>query len=216
MSAQGQDPAAPAAETAAAPPEGAQPAGLDRVYEQMEAMAAGQKQMLDALTQITAPPEEEDEPEFDPSEFYDETGEMTEEGARALISDMVDQRVEKVMAPREAARLVRERDDLFEALKDEYPQLQDEKIANEVIQKALGWAHTHNKGLIERPEFVDVIEWIYRSEHGSAPSEDEEEPQPGRTVVLEGASGARRESKPQQVDWQKRVIDAAQSASTRI
>lgn len=195
--------------------ETAPPAGLERIYERMDEFAGQQRQLMESVQQALTPQEEEEDEELDPADFYTETGELTEDGARALISDLVNEQVEARLAPREAQALVRERDDAYEALKDEYPGLEDEKVARETLDRAIQWANAHNPKLIERPEFVDVIEWIYRAEHGAVEQSEEEDQQ--RPVVLESAQGAGRQThQPTEVDWEKRVIDAASKDGPRI
>lgn len=193
-------------ETQAAPSE-----GLDRLYARMDEMAAQQRQMVDSLTQLHQP--EEPEPEAD---FYDDEGGLTEDGARALIADLVREQVDTQLAPREQARQVEQRDDAYEALKDEYPELQDAKVAQPILDRAVRWAMAVDERLIERPEFVDVIEQFYKAGKFEEHRAQQEAEQP-RAVVLEGAGGAARTTRgPQEPDWQKRVIDAAQADGTRI
>jgi hypothetical protein len=183
--------------------------GLDRLYARMDEMAAQNRQMADDLTQLRQPPEAEEE-EVD---YYDEQGGLTEDGARALISDLVREQIDTHMAPREQARMVEQRDDAYEALKDEYPELQDEKTAKPILDRAVKWAIGVDERIIERPEFVDVIESFYKAAKFEELRGQQEEHQP-RPVVLEGAGGAGRTTRgPQEPDWQKRVIDAGQPGS---
>jgi rubrerythrin len=201
-----QEPTPVAPETTPAAP--AQPEGLDRIYERMDQIAAQQQQMAEQFGQAFTPAEEE-------PEIYDDEGELTEEGIRSVVSGFVDERLEAALAPREQRALVQARDDEWEALKETYPDLQDRTTAQEVIAEAMQWANAHNPALVERPEFVDVIEWVYKvrkfDEHAKAQAEAA--PQ---AVVLESAGGASRQTKPEGIDWQKRVIDAAASSAPRI
>lgn len=217
MAATGQPEGQPAEPEGEAQTETAPPAGLERIYERMDEFAGQQRQFMESVQQALTPQQEEEEEdeELDPADFYTETGELTEDGARALISDLVNEQVEARLAPREAQALVRERDDAYEALKDEYPGLEDEKVARETLDRAIQWANAHNPKLIERPEFVDVIEWIYRAEHGAAEQSEDEDQQ--RPVVLESAQGAGRQThQPTEIDWEKRVIEAASKDGPRI
>jgi hypothetical protein len=183
--------------------------GLGRLYSRMEEMATQQREFMDTVQQQLAPPEEE-------PEFYDETGEMTDEGARAFIQEMVDERVNAQLQPREAERQKEARDDAFEALKDEYPELQDEAISSRVIRAAADLVRQlGHEEIIDRPGFVDLIEKVYVQEQYQELRAAQAADQP-RSVVLESASGAARQHQPQEIDWQKRVIDAAQSDGPRI
>lgn len=219
MSANGQPPEAPAS-TEPPAESGAQttetttteaPAsdGLGRLYSRMDEMAAQQRDFMETVQQQLAPPEEE-------PEFYDETGEMTEEGARAFIQELVDERVTAQLQPREAERAREARDDAFEALKDEYPELQDEAISSRVIRAAADLVRQlGHEEIIDRPGFVDLIEKVYVQEQYQELRAAEAASQP-RSVVLESASGAARQHQPQEIDWQKRVIEAAQADGPRI
>jgi hypothetical protein len=224
MAAQGQPGAETAPETTTAAPDGgpieeattdAQPGGLDRLYDRMDQMAGQQRQMLESLQRALTPEEEEAEAELGPEDLYTETGDLTEDGARALIRDLVNEQVEAQLAPREQARLVEQRDDAYEALKDEYPELKDERIGAQILNRAVEWANAINPQLIERPEFVDVIEAFYKADRYDERATQEAAELP-RPVVLESAQGGRPSTRQPDVDWQKRVIEAAQKDAPRI
>src|SRR5262245_25243256 len=132
MSAQGQEPVAPTTPEAPAPeaaPPPAAPAGpdLNQIYTRMEDMAAQQRAIVEHLTAV---PEDEVEEEY---EYYTDDGGLTEDGARALIRGLVDEQVEARMAPRERQAMIAQRDDAFEALREEYPELQDEAVVRRVL-----------------------------------------------------------------------------------
>lgn len=217
MSATGQEPAeealapsAPEAAPSEAPPSAPQSDGLDRVYSRMEEMSAQQAALLESFQQFTTPPEEE-------PELYDDEGGLTEEGAQSLISDLVAQQVEARLAPREAAALVDKRDGAYEALREEYPELQDERISREVLAEAIGWANRLDPKIVDRPEFVDVIESFYKARKFEELREQQQAEQP-RPVVLESAAGGGRQQQrsSNEPDWQKRVIAAAERDGPRI
>lgn len=197
-----------------APPEAptteAQPAGLDRLFERMDNMAAEQRQFMESVSQQLAPPEEEEE-----VELYTDTGELSEDGARAILEGLVEEQLEARLAPREAARLVSERDDAYEALKDEYPDLLEPQIAERVLQRSVQWAHAHNPALIDRPEFVDVIEAFYKAEKFDELRAAQAAEQP-RPVVLESASGARGQARQPDTDWGERIVKAAERLKPQI
>lgn len=220
MSATGQEPApqdAPApsapeasASEAPAPAAPAQPDGLDRVFSRMEEMAQQQAALVESFQQFAAPPEEEE------PDLYDDEGGLTEEGAQALIADLVAQQVETHLAPREAARLVEQRDDAFEALRAEYPELQDEGISREVLAEAIGWANRLDPKIVDRPEFVDVIESFYKARKFEEVREREQAEQPHPVILESAAGGGRQQRSSNEPDWQKRVIAAAEKDGPRI
>lgn len=199
--------ATPAAETAAAP---AAPApDFDRLFSRMDQMAAQQQQVAEQVAMLTAPPEEDEE-----LLYYDDEGELTEEGAQAAIRELVNQQVSEALAPREKAMLIEQRDDAYEDLKERYPELADEKVGGQVLAASIGWAQRHNPELIDKPEFVDLIEWVYKSDFRT-PEAPEQEQQ--RRVELESASGAgaRGRAKPE-VDWGDRIVKAAERLRPQI
>jgi hypothetical protein len=214
MSAPGQGDAPPpeaaAPSEASAPTTEAAPApDYDRLYSRMDQMATQQQEMASQMSALLTPEEQEEEPYY-----YDDEGEITEEGAQALIRDLVSTQVQQALAPHESARLVRQRDDAYEDLKEQYPELADEKVGGSVLQAAIGWANKHNPDLIDKPEFVDLIEWVYKAEFRT-PEAPEQEAQ--RRVELESAGGAGgRGRKQPEVDWGDRIVKAAERLRPQI
>lgn len=211
MSATGQGDSAPPPE-ASAPSEAAPAAApaapapdYDRLYSRMDQMATQQQEMASHMAALLNPPAEEEE-EFD---YYDDTGEMTEEGAQALIRSLVADQVQEALAPHEQARMIRQRDDAYEDLKEEFPELADEKVGGPVLQAAIAWAKKHNPDLIDKPEFVDLIEWVYKAEFRTPETHEAEQ---ARRVELESAGGAggRNQRKAPEVDWGDRIVKAAE------
>ena len=115
--------------------------GLDRIYDRMEEMAANQQALAEAINQNYYDDDEDQDDDEEPVEFEDENGQLTEEGARALIADMVAEQVADQLSPREHAAQVAERDEDFDDLRDEIPELQDDRIAGAVLSRALDWAN---------------------------------------------------------------------------
>lgn len=217
MSAIGQGEAAPPAEPSGGP-EGAPPEAtpaapgpdFDRLYSRMDEMATQQQQIAAQMAALTEPPEEYE----DESLYYDDDGGLTEEGAQAAIRELVNTQVQEALAPREKAALISRRDEDYEDLKDRYPELADEKVGGQVLAAAIGWAQRHNPDLIDKPEFVDLIEWVYKSDFRT-PEAPEQEQQ--RRVELESASGAgsRGRAKPE-TDWGDRIVKAAERLRPQI
>lgn len=204
-----QAPSAPEGTQEAAPPTG--PDGFERISARMEEFGQQQAQIAATLAGLMEPVEEEP----DESDYYTDTGELTEEGARAVIADLVREGIQQEMAPREAARLKSERDTAFEQLRDEYPELQDDKTANEALGAALQWAQRNNPAIVETPGFVDVIEMAYKSMKYEALQAQQAAEQP-RPVVLESAQGARHQQRPNEPDWSDRIVKAAERLRPQI
>lgn len=189
-----------------------QPDGLDRIYSRMDEMAQTQRQMVESVSALLAPEEEEEE--IDESLFYTDEGDLTEEGARAVLADMVKEQIDAAMAPREKARLVSQRDQAYEGLLEQYTELQDPKVSERVLASAVQWAQRINPEIIDRPEFVDVIEAFYKAEKYEALAAQQAAEQP-RPVVLESGQGARQQ-RPNEPDWGDRIVKAAERLRPQI
>jgi hypothetical protein len=199
------EPAVEAPQTPSASPE-----GLERIYERMDQMSAQQRQLADQL----APLFEEPEPE---PEYYDDGGELTEDGVRAVVSDYVREQIDAQLAPRERQARAAQREDEWDALKESFPDLQDPKVAKPLVDRAMAWAQSHNPELIDGPGIVDVIEWMYAKSKYDTTAAQQTSAGEGRHVVLESAAGAAPNGKgPNEVDWQARVIEAAKRSQPLI
>jgi hypothetical protein len=199
--------------TTTAPPAEAPP-GLDKLYERMEQMAADQRQLLTAIT----PPEVEEDPNALPGEFYDETGDLTDDGQQvAALQEFVDRRVQATIGPREAQRMIDQRDEQYELLKDTYPEMADEKVAQPILNACIAWAHQNGvPELVDTPGFVDLVERAFIAQQYETQRREAESQRPNH-VVLESAQGAgRAQTAPEEIDWEKRVIEAAQKDGPRI
>jgi hypothetical protein len=126
-----------------------------------------------------------------------------------MIADLVAEQVQQQLAPREQAAAVRERDSAFDDLRETYPGLQDEKVAAQCINQALGWANENAPNLIDSPAFVDLVEQIYVGMKYRERADAEQPVTPGRGVVLESAGGA-APATDKQVDWGDRIVKAAE------
>ncbi len=215
MSATGQEPSAPTEAAPEATPEvtttPAPDAGLDRIFSRMDEIAGqvnGIAGRVDAVQRLVEPPEEE-------PEFYEEDVSLTEDGARLLIQQMVDERVQAQMAPREAAWAVNQRDELYDQLRQTYPELQKDEVSGPVLQSAIRWANSVDPSIVEKPEFVEVIEWVYTHGKYAEHAEREAAEQP-RPVVLESGQGARRQQLPSEPDWGDRIVKAAEQMRPQI
>lgn len=215
MSATGQEPEAPQEAPSASPEQQtAAPApgsdGFERINARMEEFGRQQAHIADTLASLMTPPEEE----IDEADYYTDEGELTEDGARAVIADLVREGIQAELAPREKARALSDRDDAFEALREEYPELQDDKIAEQALGAAIRWAQQNNPAIIESPGFVDVIEMAYKSAKFEELASQQAADQP-RSVVLESAQGARQQQQPGP-DWGDRIVKAAERLRPQI
>jgi hypothetical protein len=167
--------------------------------------------MAEQLAELYGAPEEEPEEEFSDGDLYDDDGELTPEGAQKLIDQRVDERLEARLSKRDAARALEEREDAFDALREEVPALQDDKLAARLVRETAEWCQrSGNERLINTPEFVDLVEDRYYRESYHERAAAEREDREDREVVLESASGASQPSSKKEPDWGDRIVKAAQ------
>jgi hypothetical protein len=85
-------------------------------------------------------------------------------GRRArVIGDLVREQIQSELAPREAARSLEQRDDAFEALRDEYPELAGREGRRSRARRRDRAGRRPQPGDHRPPGFVDVIEWVYKA-----------------------------------------------------
>lgn len=171
-----------------------------RMAEQFSTLYEGQQQQ----------PTDEGEADQD-FDYFDAEGELTPEGAQAMIDQRVDDRLSAALSKRDAVTALEQREDAFEALRDEIPALQDEKMAARLVRDTADYLKQHGReDVIETPMFVDMIEdRFYREAHHER-VQAEREQQPDREVVLESASGATQPQAKNEPDWGERIVKAAE------
>ena len=215
-------PESPAPEGAEAPVEGAapatpeptptaapvQPEGFDRIFERMDEMSSQQQQLVEQMSQVLAPPEEE-------PEFYDEGGELTDEGVRSILTDFVRDELDTRLSERDRRTAVEQRDLDWEDLLEDVPELKDPKYSKEIIDWAADLVGRDER-FIDSPRFVELIKLVHAQrkldEHVAAQA-----PAEGRGVVLESASGAAQATKgSDDVDWGDRIVKAADRLRPQI
>jgi hypothetical protein len=134
-------------------------------------------------------------------------------GTDARVGEVLQQELSK----RDAARMVDEREDAFEALREEIPALQDDKLAARLVRDAAAYLESNGQqALIDTPMFVDLIEDRYKRELYEARVSEERDGESGREVVLESASGASQPTGKKEQDWGDRIVKAAQSLRPQI
>lgn len=161
--------------------------------------------------------EDEDERYTDSSGDFDEDGNYTPEGARRALNGVVDERMSQEFAKRDAAMFLEQREDAFEALREEIPELQDDKTAARLVRETADWCvRTGNQHIIDRPEFVELIEdrWVREQYHARTDAERESEPE--REVMLESAAGAGAPTGKKEPDWGERIVKAAERLRPQI
>ena len=201
--AEGAAPATPDT-TPAAP---AQPEGFDRIYERMDEFQNQQQQLVDQISEALTPPEEE-------PDYYDDGGELTEDGAQRLIDERVNQGVDQRFTEFQRERAIEDRDFDFDELVGRVPELQDPKYSREIIAQAADLVG-HNDAVIEHPRFVRIIEAVHArrkyEEHAAAQT-----PAGGQGVVLESAQGAAQPQASDEPDWGDRIVQAAERLRPQI
>ena len=199
-------------QAAEAPATGTPPEWLAPIEERMNDLRDQNYALAEQFQSLLAYPEEEEE---DEQVYEDEQGNLTPEGAQMIIDQRVDHLLGERMSAIEARNAVTARDQDFEALKAQYPDLADEANAAPIIQELAAELEAAGFGaVIQTPMFVDLIEQRYKAHQFDERAASEEPPQRG--VVLESAGGAAPQQREQDVDWGERILKAAQSANPRI
>lgn len=180
-----------------------------RMAEQFSTLYEGQQQQQQQ-------PEQEGEADQD-FDYFDAEGELTPEGAQAMIDQRVDDRLNAALSKRDAASALDQREDAFEALRDEIPALQDEKEAARLVRDTADYLKQHGReDVIDTPMFVDMIEDRYYREAHHERVQAEREQQPDREIVLESAGGAAQAPAKNEPDWGERIVKAAERLRPRI
>lgn len=155
--------------------------------------------------------------DFDEDDFLDDDGNYTPEGARKALQGVVDERLQGEFAKRDAVVALEQREDAFEALREEIPELQDDKTAARLVRETAEWcARTGNGHIIDRPEFVELLEDRFVREQYHERVNAERESEPEREVMLESAAGAGAPSGKKEPDWGERIVKAAESLRPQI
>lgn len=190
------------------------PEWLNPITERMDELSESTSRLAEQFAERQQqPPEREAEREID---FYDDEGDLTPEGAQALIDQRVDERLTSVLSERDAVSALDQREDAFEALREEVPALQDDKLAARLVRETAAWCQQHGQQkMIETPAFVDLVEDRFYREMAQERIASERSEEPQREVVLESASGA---SQPQsdEPDWGERIVNAAERLRPQI
>lgn len=217
MSDQGAQPDTP---TTSEPPE-----WLAGIEGRMDELASQQyeiaQQFQEALSErpVYVDPEEEAAPEGLPEEeWYDDDGDLTPQAAEQIIDQRVSERLSEQLGLRDAAAQVQARDEAYEDLVAEYPDL-DEVGADIVTDLVRELTEAGRAEVIEHPVFVDLVEARYKASlydkrSNEAPSDEVE---PRRGVMLEAAGGGSpTRGRDDQEDWQARIVEAARAQQPDI
>jgi hypothetical protein len=191
------------AQAPAVPPEVAQ--RLDELsgrFDQFEPV-------LGTISEALNQPEQEQEGEQDYSEYFDDDGGMTPEQLEQFVQQRAEQIATQKYGPLEQrlngmeSFLQRES---FEALKEQYPELQDPKVDAEVGQQVQAFASRYGV-----PVDVDLIETFYLA--GKARQQAQQGvPAGGQEVALEGGSAA--PGQPEVNPMKERFMQAAQQGAS--
>jgi hypothetical protein len=182
------------------------------------------QQFQDALSErpVYAEPEEAPEEGLPEEEWYDDDGELTPQAAEQIIDQRVDERVSERLSEqlglRDAAAQVQARDEAYEDLVAEFPDL-DEVGPDIVTDLVRELTEAGRAEVIEHPVFVDLVEARYKASlydrrSNEAPSDEVE---PRRGVMLEAAGGGSpTRGREEQEDWQARIVEAARAVQPDI
>ena len=200
------------------------PAWLGPINERMEELTEQSRQMQDAIGGLyyeDEPGEYEDGYELDDAELAqfgiadDEDEDYAEENPVDTFYTAARDHFGELDRQQEIAQATEEGEDALDELREQYPILQDERFAAELVNRA---AQHHAK---DDPHLLDRVGLVRQVERELlAYAYDlavEQQQQPEREVMLESASG----SVPQQASsdgdyWGDRVVSAAQKLRPTI
>ena len=159
--------------------------------------------------------EDDDEPYLAEEDMLDEEGQITPEAAQALIAGVVGEQLDSRLSERDAIDAIEVRNDAYEDLCEEYPDLSDPDIARPlVLGLAAELEQSGNGYVVDTPQFVDLIERTYKAMQYDERAAQE---QPARRgVVLESGQGAALGDSSQDVDWGDRILKAAERLRPQI
>jgi hypothetical protein len=199
------------------------PEWLGPINTRMDELRDQNASIVERLEQFQQPEEgleyeddEDGEGGFTEDDF-DEHGDYTAEGARKALAGVVDERLQGEFAKRDAVIALEQREDAFEALREEISELQDDKTAARLVRETAEWcARTGNEHIIDRPEFVELLEDRFVREQYQQRVNAERESEPEREVMLESAAGAGAPSGKKEPDWGERIVKAAERLRPQI
>lgn len=158
-------------------------ARLESRMEQMQRdFQASQQQLIQSLQQ---PDEDPEEYQLDPGDDgYDE-----QEALRAF-QELARQEAQQMVEPFMRQQSVEKRDAAYDSLTEQFPDLSDPEKAAPFVEQAAAWAEQYGApGLIERPQFVDLIGAFYKA-HVADERAARERPAQQPNVHLEQSGGA--------------------------
>lgn len=137
-----------------------------------------------------------------------------------LIDRSVQSRVAAAEARRDAETALEDREDAFEDLRERLPLLQHEPTARRIVARAQELAGGWDPNLIERPEFVHLIELVALASIAQrATAEQDAQQAAQRQIQIESAAGGGglgNDDGPTTIDWGKRVVEAAERIRPQI
>ena len=139
-----------------------------------------------------------------------------EDGEGVDIFDLINQSIDSRLAVVEADELVEQREDDFDDLRDEYPLLQHEPTARAIVNRAAELANAWNPAVIERPEFVNLIELVTKAAMADRAIAEQRPGEQPRVVLEAGVGATPHDHRPQQADWGDRIVAAAERLRPRI
>ena len=185
--------------------QGAQAPDLSRLYEQMEQMQSGLASRLEQFEQKLTPQEQEIEDLY-PLDEGDDGWE--EQEFQRQLDQMVESRLQEKLTPYMQQQQLKERDQEFEGLLEQYTELAEDKgLLKSVVEQAEQFAARLNPEFVNTPEFVDLMEMVYKARKADERAAQEKPAGERKEVSLEGGGG-RAPSEPEE-DPQDAVLAAA-------
>lgn len=186
------------------------PEWLSAIQTRMDEQAEHMQQLTGSIAGLYQEPEQQAE-QLSEEDLYDDDGDYTPEGARQVVGELIAEQLNAAMSKRDADEAYELREVAFDDLRDRIPALKEDKYAAQLANAAADWAEAAGvPGLVGRPEFVDLIEYMHKSgqfdERAASETAETE-----RDVVLEPGSGSSQtRNKQPEIDWGERIVKAAE------
>lgn len=202
---------------------GQQDAAADRLMAQFEQFTGSVNERFDRLEQAQQPEEEDEEEdlsafELSPDDFEDddfaEDGNLTPEAQKRAFSQMVKAAVAAELAPERARQAEERRAAEADALEQKYPELGDERVQSDMIERTVEFARAiGNPELAREPK---LLEMVYLAEKARGRAGDEIPAGSTQGVRLESGTGAPPAESGQQPDDGDRIVALAKKRHHRV
>lgn len=187
-----------------------EPSYEDRLNDRLEELARQNQALMERFEQYQVDDDDDDDEEYEPDPDDPEYDEWAQQKA---LEDLINERVQQALTPLQQQQQIEQRNQAYNALVDQYPQMADEKFASSIVGAAADLAD--QIGLDPNsPRFVDLIQLQYKA-HVADEAAKQEKPAGQRPEVrLESGGGAAPADRDEEI--QDRMSNSGQNANFLI